>query len=150
MKQENTATMLQNFGENLRSEREKMGFTREFLADFTGITASYIGSLERGERTPSLATFLNICDFFGEDASEMLKPQTTLRIRLDGPPLTKQGDIRSPMELRRDAVISMVNALNFEELDNTFNHLLKIKSPSYKTHKDKKVSQQMAIRLHTT
>ena len=43
-------------GKRIRREREALGLTIEGLAELTDKSSSYIGLIERGERTPSLGT----------------------------------------------------------------------------------------------
>lgn len=46
------------FGKRLRSKRQELNFTQELLAEKAGLTDSYIGSVERGERNVSLGNIL--------------------------------------------------------------------------------------------
>jgi len=59
------------FGENMRLARKKMGLTGKVFADFVGVTVSYVGLIERGERHPSLPALFRICDFVGKSVDEM-------------------------------------------------------------------------------
>ena len=86
---EKTAEKVSNFGENVRASRKQVGFTAEELGAFVGITPAHVGMIERGERNPSLETFLRICDILGECVNEMLMPQRTNRLVLDGSPIVK-------------------------------------------------------------
>jgi len=52
-------------GENIRRERKRRSFTMEDLAEHLGLSVSYIGLLERGERCPSLKSIYRLCDLFG-------------------------------------------------------------------------------------
>lgn len=40
--------------ENIKSLRKKLGWSQEFLAERTGVSAPYITQIELGKRTPSL------------------------------------------------------------------------------------------------
>ena len=40
--------------ENIKSLRKKLGWSQEFLAERTGVSAPYITQIEVGKRTPSL------------------------------------------------------------------------------------------------
>ena len=57
---ENREQWLVNFGLRLRAERERQGFTRLVLAELAHTEQGYIVQIERGERSPSLRTFLNL------------------------------------------------------------------------------------------
>jgi transcriptional regulator with XRE-family HTH domain len=43
-------------GREVRRRREAMGMTLEVLADRAGLTPNYIGTIENGQRNPSLTT----------------------------------------------------------------------------------------------
>ena len=53
---------LYSIGKNIRKYRTSKGMRQEDLAEKTGLTAVYIGMLERGEKLPSLETFINIAN----------------------------------------------------------------------------------------
>ncbi len=50
------------FGKRVKESRNKAGFTQEVLAEKADITVSYLGEIERGEKTPSLDVLINIAD----------------------------------------------------------------------------------------
>lgn len=50
----------QALGARIRSARLAKGWSQEDLAGVANLDRSYVGSLERGERNPSLATLLRI------------------------------------------------------------------------------------------
>jgi transcriptional regulator with XRE-family HTH domain len=45
-----------DLGREIRRRREAMGMTLEVLADRAGLTPNYIGTIENGQRNPSLST----------------------------------------------------------------------------------------------
>jgi len=49
------------FGRVLRAIRESRGLSQEELAARAGYHRTYIGQLERGEKSPSLRTIFNLC-----------------------------------------------------------------------------------------
>ncbi|MGE5630656.1 MAG: helix-turn-helix domain-containing protein [Caulobacteraceae bacterium] len=53
---------LQGIGIRIRTEREKIGLTREQFAEAVDLSALYIGQVERGQRTMSLNTFVRILE----------------------------------------------------------------------------------------
>lgn len=59
-------------GHRLRKAREAKNLTREQLAELVDLTENYIGMLERGERTPSLITFMDVIGALGVTADEIL------------------------------------------------------------------------------
>jgi len=60
------------FGDAMKRLREKRGFTQEALAHEAGITSSYAGQVERGQRVPSLTVILKIARALKVDAGELL------------------------------------------------------------------------------
>jgi transcriptional regulator with XRE-family HTH domain len=61
------------FGVILRQLREKHGYSQEGLAHRAGYHRNYIGQLERGEKSPSLAALFNFAGVFGKVPSVLLK-----------------------------------------------------------------------------
>lgn len=59
-------------GSRLRKAREAKHLTREQLAEMLDLSDCYIGMLERGERMPKLATFLDIIEMLEVTADEIL------------------------------------------------------------------------------
>ena len=51
---------LDTIGKNIRKFREIKKLRQEDLAEKTDLTTNYIGMIERGEKIPSLETFINI------------------------------------------------------------------------------------------
>lgn len=59
-------------GSRLRKAREARKLTREQLAEMVDLTDNYIGMLERGERMPRLATFMDIIEALEVTADAIL------------------------------------------------------------------------------
>lgn len=57
----------------LRQLREQRGYSQEALADRSGYHRNYIGQLERGEKSPSLAALFNFAGVFGRPPSAVLR-----------------------------------------------------------------------------
>lgn len=60
------------FGNAVRAARERKGFTQERLAEVASLNRSYLGEIERGLVTPSLATISKIAEALGLAASELI------------------------------------------------------------------------------
>lgn len=45
-------------GKRLREERVRLGLTQEQAAEYIGVSTSYVGMVERGERTVTLETLI--------------------------------------------------------------------------------------------
>lgn len=52
-------------GANIRKYRKQIGITQEQLAEKIGKSVNYIGMIERGEKVPSLTTFVLIANAIG-------------------------------------------------------------------------------------
>jgi transcriptional regulator with XRE-family HTH domain len=61
------------FGVVLRQLREKHGYSQEGLAHRAGYHRNYIGQLERGEKSPSLAALFNFAGVFDEQTSSVVR-----------------------------------------------------------------------------
>lgn len=63
---------LDTIGKNIRKFREIKKLRQEDLAVKTDLTTNYIGMIERGEKIPSLETFINILNSLGVSADMVL------------------------------------------------------------------------------
>ena len=62
---------LDTIGKNIRKYRLMKKFRQEDLAERAGLTTNYIGMVERGEKIPSLETFIKILNAL-EVSSDMV------------------------------------------------------------------------------
>lgn len=53
---------LKSIGRNIRRFRKAQKLRQEDLAERTGLSVNYVGALERGEKFPSLETFIIIAN----------------------------------------------------------------------------------------
>jgi transcriptional regulator with XRE-family HTH domain len=61
------------FGRVLREIRNERGLSQESLAFESGYHSTYIGQLERGQKSPSLRTIMNLAMALHTPGSEMLR-----------------------------------------------------------------------------
>jgi len=61
------------FGLTLRRIRQKRGISQQWLADKSGYHRTYIGMLERGQKSPSLRTIFNVATALQVKPSSILK-----------------------------------------------------------------------------
>ena len=47
--------------------RKKLGFTQQFVADFSGFSVSFISDLERGKATAELEKSIHLANLLGLD-----------------------------------------------------------------------------------
>lgn len=63
---------LDTIGKNIRQFRIEKKMSQEDLAEKAGLSSNYIGMIERGEKVPSLTTFINILNSLGVSADMIL------------------------------------------------------------------------------
>jgi transcriptional regulator with XRE-family HTH domain len=78
---QNPGSPEQAFGLVLRKAREKRSISQEALAFKGGYHRTYIGQLERGEKSPSLRTIFALGGTLGIPPSELLKEVEALLSR---------------------------------------------------------------------
>lgn len=61
-----------SIGERLKAAREKAGITQRQLAEKIGVTQKDICRWEKGERTPSLIRFSELCKSLDVSADKIL------------------------------------------------------------------------------
>lgn len=64
--------VLKKFGEKVRKLRKEKGMSQEQLADEAGIERSYMGTIERGERNPTLLKVFRIAKALKVSAGDLL------------------------------------------------------------------------------
>ena len=63
---------LESIGRNIRHYRLKKKLRQEDLAEKAGLSTNYVGALERGEKVPSLETFIVLLNALGVSADMIL------------------------------------------------------------------------------
>lgn len=63
---------LKALGQNLRKCRKEQKLSQEKLAEAVGLSANYIGLIERGEKQPALDTLVNILNALDASADAIL------------------------------------------------------------------------------
>lgn len=67
---------LSSIGKHIREQRLLKNWTQFELAEKAGLGAGYIGMLERGEKTPSLETFIHLINVLEVSADVVLEDIT--------------------------------------------------------------------------
>lgn len=62
-----------HLGRKLKSYRAKCGWTIEECAEKIGISTKYLSDIERGYKTPKLATFIKILNILSASADDVLQ-----------------------------------------------------------------------------
>ncbi|MBO4808768.1 MAG: helix-turn-helix transcriptional regulator [Lachnospiraceae bacterium] len=55
------------FGEVIKKQRKKMGYTQKYICEVSGISASYISDLENGKATIELGKAIQLANLLGID-----------------------------------------------------------------------------------
>lgn len=63
-------------GKRIREERLKLRLTQENLSELVGISDSYLGQIERGEKCLTLDTLLSLANKLGVSVDYLLKDYT--------------------------------------------------------------------------
>lgn len=63
---------LKSIGKNIRKYRNQKKLRQEQLAELTDLSTNYIGMVERGEKVPSLETFLKLANVLEVSADLLL------------------------------------------------------------------------------
>lgn len=58
-----------SFGDTLRKQRKKLGYTQAFVAEFSGFSVSFISDLENGKSTAELGKAIYLANLLGLDLS---------------------------------------------------------------------------------
>ena len=63
---------MSSIGKNIRKKRQDKSWKQEFLAEKVDVSATYIGRIERGEKMPSMETFIRIANALDAASDELL------------------------------------------------------------------------------
>lgn len=61
-----------HFASNMKACRESQGVSQEKLAEYANLHRTFIGSIERGEKIPSLVTVVKIAKALKVDISQLI------------------------------------------------------------------------------
>ncbi|MBR6767776.1 MAG: helix-turn-helix transcriptional regulator [Clostridia bacterium] len=92
---------LVSIGRNIRKFRLANKLRQEDLAEKTDLSVNYIGMLERGEKIPSLETFIDIVNVLGVSADMILADVVDTGYTVRSSLLTEQLEKLSPEERKR-------------------------------------------------
>lgn len=76
MNEKTEPSTIEEIGARIRSEREKLGLSREKFAEIISLSPFYIGQIERGERNMSVDTLLRISNSLNISTDYILKGYT--------------------------------------------------------------------------
>ena len=54
-------------GERIKKRRKELGYTQQFLSDFTGLSVTFISQVERGKTTAEIEKTIQLINTLGLD-----------------------------------------------------------------------------------
>ena len=79
-------TVAERFGSRLRVLRRESGLSQEKLAEMTGLSANFVGEMERGLKAPGLVVILRLSRALGVSVADLLRdftPDVVRKLRLE-------------------------------------------------------------------
>lgn len=104
---------LKTIGRNIRAIRKAQNMSIDDLAFHSGLSRNYIAMVERGERNPTLKSFLQIVNALKVSADEVLCDVLESSCKNSPTPLVDKIENLSPQ--RRDMIYDLLNILQAEE-----------------------------------
>lgn len=102
---------LDSIGKYIRKYRNTKKLRQEDLAEKTGLSVTYIGMVERGEKVPSLETFISIANALGVSADMLLADEINNGYEIKNSILNEKLSKLSPEDRNKiyDVIDTMIN-----------------------------------------
>ena len=101
-------------GKRIRKYREAKGWRQEDFAEKIGLSVTYTGMIERGEKVPKLETFIIIANALEVSADLLLVDVLSTGYDIKSSQITEEIASLTPSE--RDRIYSVVNTMiDFEK-----------------------------------
>ena len=101
----NTASI----GKRIREARKLKGWRQEAFAEKIGLSVTYTGMIERGEKVPKLETFITIANVLGVSADQLLADVLDTGYNIKSSSMTEDIEKLPPAE--RERIYCVVNAM---------------------------------------
>ena len=98
-----------SIGKRIRKYREAKGWRQEDFAEKIGLSVTYTGMIERGEKVPALDTFITIANVLEVSADLLLADVLVTGYNIKSSEMTEEISALTPTE--RDRIYSVVNAM---------------------------------------
>ena len=98
-----------SIGKRIRKYREERGWRQEDFAEKIGLSVTYTGMIERGEKIPRLETFINIANVLGVSADLLLADLLSTQYRIKASEISDELSALSPTEC--DRILSVVHTM---------------------------------------
>jgi transcriptional regulator with XRE-family HTH domain len=70
---EEVAAQSLRIAQGLKARREELGLSKNLLSQMAGVSVQTVAFIESGTNSPSLATFMRLCEALGIDPSLLLR-----------------------------------------------------------------------------
>ncbi len=105
---------MSSIGKRIRKYRKAKGWRQEDFAEKIGLSVTYTGMIERGEKVPKLETFITIANALGVSADLLLADVLLTGYTVKSSEMTEKISSLPPSE--RERIYSVVNTMiNFEK-----------------------------------
>ena len=98
-----------SIGKRIRKYREAKGWRQEDFAEKTGLSVTYTGMIERGEKVPKLETFITIANVLEVSADRLLADVLSTGYTVKSSEITEE--LASLPSAERERIYSVVNAM---------------------------------------
>ncbi len=98
-----------SIGKRIRKYREAKGWRQEDFAERIGLSVTYTGMIERGEKVPKLETFITIANVLEVSADLLLADVLSTGYNVKSSEMTEQISSLAPDE--RDRIYSVVSTM---------------------------------------
>ncbi len=88
-------------GKRIRQYREAKKWSQETFAEQLGLSLTYIGMIERGEKIPKLETFIRIANTLGVSADMLLSDRLIVGYTVKASEMTAKLEALPPTERAR-------------------------------------------------
>ncbi len=103
-----------SIGKRIRKYRESKGWRQEDFAERIGLSVTYTGMIERGEKTPKLETFINIANVLGVSTDLLLADVVNAQYEIKSSELLEEIAALKPTE--RERIYTVLRAMiDFEK-----------------------------------
>ena len=98
-----------SIGKRIRKYREAKGWRQEDFAEKIGLSVTYTGMIERGEKVPKLETFITIANVLGVSSDLLLADVLSTGYNVKSSAMTESIENLSPTE--RERIYCVVNTM---------------------------------------
>ena len=100
---------LSAIGKRIRKYREAKGWRQEDFAEKVGLSVTYTGMIERGEKVPKLETFITIANVLGVSSDQLLADVLSSKYEIKSSEIIDEISCLKPAE--RDRIYSVIDAM---------------------------------------